>query len=142
MKLDPITFFRNSPFHGWLSCDVEQMDPEGVVLHLAFRPEFTGDREHPAYHGGVLCALIDAAGTFALIAATDRDWVTVDLRVDFQRIAGPRMITARARPVGVGRTMGLADVTLTDDADNTLALGRLRLSAVPSAEGRGTAGET
>lgn len=142
MTVDPLTFFRTSPFHCWLDCDVERMDREEVVLHLAFRPEFAGDSEDPAYHGGVLCALIDAAGTFALIAATGRDWVTVDLRVDFQRPAGPRTITARARPAGVGRTLGLADVTLSDDSGKTLALGRLRLSVLPSAESRESASET
>lgn len=126
--MDAEELFRTSPFHRWLGCEIERMDEDEVVLTLSFREEFVGDPEHPAYHGGVLAALIDAAGTFALIAATGRDWITVDMRIDYQRVAGPGPVTARAVPVRAGRRLGLADVTLTDERGRTVTAGRLTLT--------------
>lgn len=129
MTVDAAALFRTSPFHQWLDCEIERMDEDEVVLTLRFREEFVGDPEHPTYHGGVLAALIDAAGTFALIAATGRDWITVDMRVDYRRAAGPGAVTARAVPVRTGRTLGLADVTLTDRDGKAVTSGRLTLAA-------------
>lgn len=140
MTLDAESLFRTSPFHRWLNCDIERMDEEEVVLKVSFREEFVGDPERSFYHGGVLSAVIDAAGTFAMIAATDRDWITVDMRVDFQRPAGPETLTARARPLKVGRNLGLADVIITDGDDRTVASGRLSLAAVREAADRGATG--
>lgn len=126
--MDAVALFRTSPFHQWLGCEVERMDEQQVVLFLPFREEFLGDPEHPAYHGGVLAALVDVAGTFALIAATGRDWVTVDMRVDYRRPAAPGPVTAQAEPVRAGRRFGLADVTLTDSENRTVTAGRLTLA--------------
>lgn len=131
--MDAASLFRTSPFHRWLGCEIERMDEDEVVLVLPFREEFVGDPEHPAYHGGVLAALIDAAGTFALVAATGRDWITVDMRVDYRRAAGPETITARAVPVRAGGRLGLADVTLTDAESRGVTSGRLTLAAVGAA---------
>lgn len=130
MTLDPRSLFKASPFHRWLSCDIQRMDEEEVVLSVPFREEFVGDPERSYYHGGVLSAVVDAAGTFALIATTGSDWITVDMRVDYQRPAGPVTLTARACPVKVGRTLGLADVTVTDDDQRIVASGRLSLVAI------------
>lgn len=127
--MDATELFGTSPFHNWLGCEIEQMDQKGVVLLLPFREEFVGDPEHPAYHGGVLAALIDAAGTFALVAKTGHDWITVDMRVDYQRAARPGPITARAVTVRAGRRFGLADVTVSDADTRTVAVGRLTLAS-------------
>jgi uncharacterized protein (TIGR00369 family) len=59
-------------------------------------------------HGGAAATLLDTALTFALIAETDRDWTTVDLRVDYLRpvpIAGVQVI---GEVVHAGRRIGRA----------------------------------
>lgn len=104
------------------------MDEEEVVLTLPFREDLVGDPEHETYHGGVLAALTDAAGTFALIAATGHDWVTVDMRVDFLRAAGRGPVTARATTLRAGRRIGFARAELTDAEGRTVALGHLTLA--------------
>lgn len=139
--MDAAALFRTSPFHRWLGCEIERMDEDEVVLTLPFREEFVGDPEHPAYHGGVLAALIDAAGTFALISATGRDWITVDMRIDYRRAAGPGAVTARAVPVRAGRRLGLADVTLADAEGRVVTSGRLTLAAARGADPAEAEGE-
>lgn len=135
MSLDPAALFRSSPFHRWLEPEIERMDEERVVIRVPWREEFVGDPERSLYHGGILGAVIDAAGTFALIAATGRDWITVDMRVDFERPAGPAALVARARPLRVGRRLGLAEVELEDAEGRIVARGRLSLAAAgPSSD--------
>jgi len=129
MSLDPSALFRSSPFHRWLDPEIRRMDEEEVVLRVPFREEFVGDPEGSLYHGGILGAVIDAAGTFALIAATGRDWITVDMRVDYHRPAGPVELIARSRPLRIGRRLGLAEVELEDPEGRTVASGRLSLAA-------------
>ena len=128
MPFDVVEFFQTCPFHRWLDCEVLRMDPEEVALRLAFRAEFAGGPDDPYFHGGVISALIDAAGTFAVIAALDCDCVTLDYRVDFLRSsANAEALTARARAAKTGRTIGVADVEVFDDGGTLVALGRVTL---------------
>lgn len=127
MTFDPVELFDKSPFHRWLGCEVVRMDAEEVVLRLPFRDEFVGDPDHPGYHGGVLGALIDVAGTFAVIAVAEQDCITVDYRVDFLRPAVPGPLVARAHSVKTGRTLGVAEAHVNDEDGNTVAVGRVSL---------------
>ena len=82
-------------------------------------------------HGGVIGSLVDAAGTFAAIAAVGRDCVTVDFRVDFLRpVSGGTSLTARGRPLKAGRTLTVSDVEVLDDRDQLVAAGRVTMFAV------------
>lgn len=140
--MDPAELFHTSPFHRWLGCEVVRMDEEEVVLRLPFREGFVGDPEHPGYHGGVLAALADAAGTFAVIAATGRDWITVDMRIDYQRAAPPGPLAARAVAARAGRRIGLADVTVSDDEGRPVTVARLTLTTAGGVSRDGGGRET
>lgn len=128
MDADPADLFATSPFHRWLGCKIDRMDAGGVALELPFREEFVGDPAARSYHGGVIAALVDAAGTFAAIAAAGRDCATVDKRVDFLRPAGPETLTARAEAIKVGRRLAVADVEVLDARGRKVAVGRLSLA--------------
>lgn len=130
MALDPADLFATSPFHRWLGCEVVRMDAGGVVLELPFREEFVGDPEARTYHGGVVASLVDAAGTFCIIAAAGRDCVTVDCRIDFLRPARETTLRASAEAVKVGRSIGVADVEVLDGNSERVAVGRLTLALV------------
>lgn len=130
MDLDAAALFATSPFHRWLECEILRMDGTAVVLELPFREEFVGDPEQRTYHGGVIASLVDAAGTFCVVAAAGRDCVTVDCRLDYLRPAGPTTLRARAEPVKVGGRIAAADVEVLDGDGERVALGRLTLALV------------
>lgn len=130
MALDPAALFATSPYHRWLGCEIVRMDETAVVLELPFREEFVGNPEQRTIHGGVIASLVDAAGTFCVIAAAGRDCVTVDCRLDFVRPAGAETVRALAEAVKVGRRIATADVEVLDDAGERVALGRLTLAVV------------
>lgn len=84
-------------------------------LEVPFRPEFVGDPQRPALHGGVLSALADAAGGAALLAglADDRARLsTIDLRIDYLRPGRLETLVAEATIVRLGNRVGVADVRL------------------------------
>ena len=117
---------RRSPYHRLLGLEMVHVAPGEVVVQMAFRPELlAGDEGSARYvHGGAIASLIDTAGDFAVIATVGYDVPTIDLRVDFLRPATGGTLRATARTVKAGRSLALADVQVTDEEGNVVAVGR------------------
>ena len=54
------------PFNAYLGIDVTEVGVGLVRMRVPYRPELVGDPLKPALHGGVLAAVIDAAGGAAV----------------------------------------------------------------------------
>lgn len=122
-------YIRNSlaapPFHQWLKPEVLNVDEEsGVVIRLMLRPEFRRHPERLEIHGGVVASLIDIAGHAAVAVKLRRGIPTIDLRIDYLRMAAGRELRAAAVLLKLGRTLGVLDVRVTDDQDKLVAVGR------------------
>jgi uncharacterized protein (TIGR00369 family) len=113
-----------SPFHRSIGLELIRAADGEVEMRLPWREEFRRSDESDWYHGGVISALVDIAGDYA-IASRLGQWVpTIDLRVDYLRPALKGDLTATARAVKVGRTVGVADVELRDAKGSVVAIGR------------------
>jgi uncharacterized protein (TIGR00369 family) len=114
------------PFHQWLRPEVSAVeeDDSGVVIRLPLRPEFRRDPNDPAIHGGIIAALIDIAGHAAIAARTRHGIPTVDIRIDYLRMAAGKEVLAKAKTVKFGRTLGVVDVSVIDDEQRLVATGR------------------
>ena len=119
-----------SPFHRWLKPEVSAVaaDDNEVVIRLPLRKELDRDEAGTGVHGGVISALIDIAGDYAIASRLGRGVPTIDLRVDYLRPARRGDLRALARAVKVGRTVGVADVELRDANDAVVAIGRCAYS--------------
>jgi len=118
-------FLGRSPYHRLLGLHMTKAAKGEVVVRMPFREDLlAGDDESGRYiHGGAIASLIDTAADFAVIAAVGRDVPTIDLRVDYLRAArGTLVATARTRKAG--RSLAVADVDVTDDAGQLVAVGR------------------
>jgi uncharacterized protein (TIGR00369 family) len=115
-----------APFHQWLCPMVAEADESSgrVVISLALRPEFRREPDQPGVHGGIVAALIDIAGHAAVAAKLRRGAPTIDLRIDYVRLAAGTQLLATADPVRIGRSIGLVDIRVTDDKDTLVAVGR------------------
>lgn len=120
------------PFHQWLRPEVSKADESGVVVRLALRPEFRRDPLDDAVHGGIIAALIDIAGHAAIAARTGHGVPTVDMRVDYLRMAAGKEVFARATIVKFGRTLGVVDVSVSDDEKRLVATGRCVFFILPA----------
>ncbi len=106
------------PFNKLLGIKGEHLEPGRAVLVLPVRPEHVGDVRRPALHGGVLSALIDAAGGVAAWSALGpgESVSTVDLRVDYLEPAGlGAPLRAEAQLIRKGNRVCHVRVSLTQD---------------------------
>jgi uncharacterized protein (TIGR00369 family) len=114
------------PLHRWLKPELVSVDESsGVVeLRLPLRPEFRRDSARPEIHGGILAVLADIAGHAAVAARLRHGVPTVDLRIDYLRMAAGTFLSACATPLKVGRTLAVVDIRITDDQARLVAAGR------------------
>jgi uncharacterized protein (TIGR00369 family) len=115
-----------TPFHEWLKPKLIAVDEErsSVRIHLPIRTEFNRRPDQEGVHGGVLAALIDIAGHAAIASKLRHGAATIDLRVDYLRLAVGAELRAAATVVKFGRTIGIVDVRIDDDKDKAVAIGR------------------
>ena len=118
------------PYHQFLKMQVVSTDTEKgeVVLRLPFRSEFTRSVDSPQIHGGITSAFIDIAGDYALVALLGHGVPTINLRIDYLRMAENTDLVATARVVKAGRTIGVVDVEVVDEQGRVVALGRVNYS--------------
>lgn len=116
-----------SPFHDFLTMDLESWDAEAgeVRFRVPFKEGFKRTPRDEGIHGGVIAGIVDIAGDFALAVKMQKmGFPTIDLRVDYLRMAADGDLTAVARSVKAGRTIGVADVEVTDARGRLCAVGR------------------
>ena len=123
MTGDPFDF-QHSPYMRFLGLKLEKSEKGRVELRLPFRDEFLRADGSDWLHGGVVSALIDIAGDYAVITETEVGVPTIDMRVDYLRPARRGDLLATARTLRVGRTVSVADVEVHDSQGTLVAVGR------------------
>jgi uncharacterized protein (TIGR00369 family) len=75
-------------------------------------------------HGGILSALADLAGHAVVAAHVGHGVPTIDLRIDYLRMASGAFLIALATPVKIGRTIAVVDIQIFDPGSRVVAVGR------------------
>jgi uncharacterized protein (TIGR00369 family) len=123
--MDLYRIMRMPPYHRWLGVELVSADDGSVAVRLPYREEFLGDEAGTNIHGGIISALADIAACFAVISAVGHDVPTLDLRVDYLRMARPgEELIATAKTIKAGRTIGLADVEVHSPDGRLVAVAR------------------
>ena len=119
--------WQRSPFHDFLKMDIVSWDLSlGTAnFHVPFKNGYTRRANGGGYHGGVLASIIDIAGDFALAIKADRlGFPTIDLRIDYLRVASNDDLSVVATTVKLGRTIGVANVEVRDVNGKLCTVGR------------------
>jgi uncharacterized protein (TIGR00369 family) len=116
--------FDHSPYMRFLGLKLERSEKGLVEIRLPFRDEFLRNDGSDWLHGGVVSALIDIAGDYAVITEVGAGVPTIDMRVDYLRPARRGDLVAVARTLRVGRTVSVADVEVRDGQGVVVAVGR------------------
>ena len=95
-----------------------------VTIRLPVRPEFCRLPGRPELHGAVVAAMVDISGHAAIAAKVLHSVATIDMRVDYLRLAAGTELMAVATVVKIGRTIGVVDVRISDDQKRLVAIGR------------------
>ena len=118
--------FDRSPFISFMNLHVISVDLERqeLTVRAPMRAEFERAAGSGQWHGGPVAALIDTVGDFALAMLIGHPLPTVNFRVDYLRPAIKTDLIAVARVRRIGRSVGTADVDVTDEKGALLAIGR------------------
>ena len=116
--------FSHSPYMRFLGLEIVRAEKGVVEMRLPFRDEFLRHDGSDWLHGGVISALADIAGDYAVITETATGVPTIDMRVDYLRPARRGDLLALGRTVRVGRTVSIADVEIRDASGTLVAVGR------------------
>jgi len=121
MSLPDLT---HSPYQRFLGLILLRAEDGLVEIRLPFREEFLRADDSDWLHGGIISALIDIAGDYAIVTKTGVGVPTIDLRIDYLRPARRGDLVAVGRITKVGRTIGFADVEIRDTNGELVAVGR------------------
>lgn len=105
-----------------------------AVFQLTPGPVAVVEGDPSFLHGGALATVVDTAAWAAVASAHGEDWLVVDLRVDFLRLARPDAHRVVATVRRAGRRLAVADVEIAPEADpdRPVALGRVTLARASS----------
>jgi acyl-CoA thioesterase len=122
-------------FWRFLGIEVTEAGEGWVRLRLPVRDEIRNAPGAPV-HGGVYCALVDAAvgGALGTLHAASEGGVgqtTLDLNVSFLAAAGEGELSAEGRILRRGRTIAFGETRVTDADGRLVAIGRATYMILP-----------
>jgi uncharacterized protein (TIGR00369 family) len=117
---------KGSPFHQLfdMSCTRIEREASEIEIRMRYTPSVERSAGTRQYHGGAIASLIDIAGDYALWAVLGFGVPTINVRIDFLRPASATDLRAIARVRRAGRTVGVVDIDVLDDAGKLVAIGR------------------
>ena len=129
---DVQNMITRGPFHQWLGLNVVSVAEGKIELTATWREEWVVNPDRRYTHGGILAALVDLTADWALVSSTGRGVPTIDMRVDYHRVAMPGDLVCRGTVVRMGGQFSVAEARILDGEDRLLASGRgVYLTAPP-----------
>lgn len=121
-----VEIFERSPFIRTLGLEVVSIDYDAARLEvrMPLAPHFERREGTKQFHGGVLAALIDTVGDFALGMLLGGGIPTMNLRVDYLKPAVGDSITAIATVRRRGRSAAVIDIDVIDEKGALVSIGR------------------
>jgi uncharacterized protein (TIGR00369 family) len=122
------------PFNKVLGLRLESMDPKAPKLAFDMRPELVGNSRRGILHGGVISAVLDATGGFAIMLALAKEPKpgeklsfpnigTIDLRVDYLRPGRGKHFVSTAKVVRLGNRIAVTHMELANDEGELISTG-------------------
>src|SRR3712207_5563576 len=122
-----------APFHQGLGLKVVSVGEGEIETRAPWREEWVVNPDRRYTHGGILAALVDLAADWALGAMLGRGVPTIDMRVDYHRVALPGDLLCRGRVVRQGGQFSVAEAEILDMEGKLCASGRgVYLTAPPA----------
>lgn len=117
-------FVQRSPFNRWLGMSCTDAEEGRVVLSIKWREELISSPELQSTHGGILAAMVDCAADYAIALSVGHAVPTMDLRIDYHRMATPGDLVAEGKVINLGKRFGTAEARVHDMKGRLIASGR------------------
>ena len=122
---------NHCPYFELLSMRLVELELGRAVLHIRLAEKHL--QPFGVVHGGVFSSIIDAAAFWAVFSEVDEDagMTTVDLKVNYLAPATQGLMIATGQRIKLGKTLGLAEASVTDEEGRILAHGTSTLIVLP-----------
>ncbi|WP_151445721.1 PaaI family thioesterase [Lacisediminimonas profundi] len=135
MTLDDVQELINrGPYLSWLGLKVLDLGDDSIEVKATWRPEWVANPKLMQTHGGILAALIDFAADFALVKNIGRPVPTIDMRVDYHRLAKPGDLIVKGKVIKFGKQFSVCEAQIYDEAGALIASGRGSYITAPAPE--------
>ena len=115
---------NRSPYLVWLGIKVIAFAEDAVEVKATWREEWVASPEVRQTQGGILGALIDFTADFALVPRLGKLMPTIDMRVDYHRMAKQGDLTIKGRIIKLGRQFSVCEASIYDLGGASIASGR------------------
>jgi uncharacterized protein (TIGR00369 family) len=126
------------PFLRWLGLQVIDIGPDSISAKARWREDWVANPVLDQTHGGILAALVDFAADFALLGSIGHPVPTIDLRVDYHRLAKQGDLIAKGRVIKPGRQFSVCEALVFDADERLVASGRGAFITAPKGDPAGT----
>lgn len=109
-------------FHQFLGLELLEVTEEHLKLKLPLNELFVTEGDY--IHGGILATIIDIAGYFEVQKQFPQPAPTVHLTIDYLRAAKREDLYVTAKTIKLGRSVSVVDVTVTNEVNKMIAIGR------------------
>jgi len=113
-----------SPFLSWIGLRVVSLEMDKIEAVATWRPEWVANPVAGQTQGGIHAALIDFAANFAMMKRMGGPVLTIDLSIDYHRVARKGDLTVRGQVVKFGRTVASSHAQVFDAEGRLIASGR------------------
>jgi uncharacterized protein (TIGR00369 family) len=132
---DVQAIIARSPYLSWLGLQVLRLDEDYIEVKATWREEWIANPTVGQTQGGILAALIDFAADFALFKRLHRPVPTIDMRVDYHKLAKRGDLVTKGRVIKFGRQFSVCEAQIFDEEDALVASGRgTYLTSAPPAQ--------
>lgn len=125
-----------SAYLSWLGLKVLDLGDDSIEVKATWRPEWVANPAIGQTQGGIHAALIDFAANLALMNTMGRPVLTIDLRVDYHRLATRGDLIAKGRVIKLGKQVSTCEAEIFDEGGRLLASGRGTFLTAPDRDGR------
>ena len=123
-KEDVQQIIDRGPYLSWLGLKVLELGEDSIEVRATWRPEWVANPKLGQTHGGILAALIDFAADFALVKNIGRPVPTIDMRVDYHRLAKQGDLVVKGKVIKFGKQFSVCEAQIYDEAGALIASGR------------------
>jgi uncharacterized protein (TIGR00369 family) len=125
-RADLEAIFQRSPFIRFMNLEIREIDHSAsrFSARMPLRDEYERRPGTQQFHGGAVAALIDVVGDFALGIMVGGGVPTMNLRVDYLRLAIGSYLDGKAVVRRTGRSSAVVDVEIFAPDGKLVALGR------------------
>jgi uncharacterized protein (TIGR00369 family) len=121
------------PYLRWLGLQVTELGEDSITAKATWREEWVANPKLGQTHGGILAALIDFAADFALVHSIGHPVPTIDMRVDYHRLAKQGDLVVKGSVIKLGKQVSVCEARVLDLAGSLLASGRGTYITAPPA---------